>query len=187
MSKTLAGPLLLLALVTSHVALAARAQSREQRIPRQSAPGTAIQGIVRTEGGLGLGGVAVILQDLASGKSFPTTTTGDGAFRFVNLKSGRYQVKATRDGFEPFARGDIQVAAGEVFPLEFIMKEISSASDGSRHVPRQPGLGPGPPALPAEPAPSSPYRDLLHEPPPPATGEPRPLLPLPPRRRRCST
>src|SRR5579864_1745576 len=116
----------MLALATSNIALAARGQSQSQRIPRQSPTTTAaIQGIVRTEGGLGLGGVTVILQDLSNGKSFPGTTTGDGAFRFLNLKPGRYQVKATRDGFEPFAQGDIQLAAGDVFPLEFRMKAIA--------------------------------------------------------------
>ncbi len=181
MPKSLAGPLLLLTLATSQVTLAARGQAREQRIPRQTPPATAIQGIARTQAGLGLGGVTVNLQDLSNGKSFPTTTTGDGAFRFVNLKPGRYQVKAAREGYQPFAQGDIQIAAGEVFPLEFRMKEIPNGPEGVRQVPRQPGLGPKPPAPPLEAAPSSPYRTLPQEPPPAATGEPRPLMPLPSR------
>ena len=182
MRKSLAGPLLMLTLATSHVAMAARGQAGEQRIPRQvRATLAVIQGIARTEAGLGLGGVTVVLQDLSSGKSYPTTTTGDGAFRFVNLKPGRYQVKATREGFEPFAQGEIQLAAGDVFPLEFRLKAIPTGSEGLREVPRQPGLGPKPAAPPLEVAPSSPYRTLLQEPPPQTTGEPRPLLPLPSR------
>ncbi len=182
MLKSLAGPLLTLTLATSQVALAAHGQSREQRIPRQTPATTAaIQGIARTEAGLGLGDVTVTLQELAKGKSLPAKTNGDGSFRFVNLKPGRYQVKATREGYEPFAQGDIELAAGDVFPLEFRMKAILNGREGLRQVPRQPGLGPAPPSEPQEAAPSSPYRTLLQEPPPAATGEPRPLLPLPPR------
>ncbi len=170
----------MLLLATSDIAQAARRQSQSQRIPRQTPATTAaIQGIVRTEAGLGLGGVAVVLQDLSSGKSFPATTTGDGAFRFLNLKPGRYQIKATREGFEPFAQGEIQLAAGDVFPLEFRMRVIATGIEGVREVPRQPGLGPKPSAPPTEVAPSSPYRTLPQEPPPAATGEVRPLLPLP--------
>jgi hypothetical protein len=170
----------MLALATSNIALAARGRSQSQHIPRQTITTTAaIQGIVRTEAGLGLGGVTVILQDLASGKSFPATTTGDGVFRFLNLKPGRYQVKAAREGFEPFAQGDIQLAAGDVFPLEFRMKAITNGAEGVRDLPRQPGLGPRPSVPPAEITPSSPYRTLPQEPPPETTGEPRPTMPLP--------
>ena len=179
MRKLLVGPLLIVTLAAAPVALAARAQDDPQRIPRQTPSSTAIQGIVRTEAGLGLGGVIVILQDLSNGKSHPTTTTGDGAFRFLNLKPGRYQVKATRDGYEPFAQGDIQLTRGEVFPLEFKLKAIATGAEGLRQVPRQPGLGPAPPSAPAEITPSSPYRTLPQEPPPLNAGESLPALPLP--------
>jgi hypothetical protein len=152
----------------------------QQRIPRQGAASTAaVQGIARTEEGLGLGGVSVILQNLSSGKGLPATSTGDGVFRFLNLAPGRYQVKATRDGFQPFARGEIDLTAGEVFPLEFRMQAIPTGGEGVRQVPRQPDLGPPPPSLPPEPAPSSPYRTLPQEPPQQTAGEPRPLTPLP--------
>jgi hypothetical protein len=163
------------------LALGARAQN-DQRIPRQTLnTNAAIQGIARTEAGLGLGGVSIILQNLSSGKSFPTITTGDGAFRFLNLKPGRYQVKATREGFQPFAQGDIQLEPGDVFALEFKLKAISTGNEGVREVPRQPGLGPKPAGQHPEAAaaPSSPYRTLPQEPPPGTTGEPRPLEPLP--------
>jgi carboxypeptidase family protein len=156
------------------------ARRQTKRIPRQSSTTTAaIQGIARTDAGLGLGGVSVTLQNLTTGKSQSISSTGDGAFRFLGLTAGRYQIKASREGFEPFAQGDIELKVGDVFPLEFKMKAIPSGTDGIREVPRQPDLGPKPPALPPEPAISSPYRTLPQEPPPPTTGEPRPLLPLP--------
>ena len=104
-----------------------------QRIPRQTVSGdAAIQGIVRTGVGLGLGGVAVVLQNLSNGRSLQTSTTGDGVFRFLNLAPGRYQIKATRDGFEPFARGEIELTAGAVFPIEFTMKALATGAEGLR-------------------------------------------------------
>ncbi len=119
----------------------ATATAQVQRLPRQAAPATAaIQGIARTEQGLGLGGVTVVLQNLANGRSLSATTTGDGVFRFLDLAPGRYQVKATRDGFEPFARGEIELTAGGVLPLEFMMREFP-ATPGERGLPRPPELG----------------------------------------------
>ena len=41
-----------------------------------------------TGDGLGLGGVAVVLQD-SGGKSFTATTAGDGSFRFLSWCRGR--------------------------------------------------------------------------------------------------
>ena len=166
--------LLLALLVTGGIA------GQSQRIPRQTARTTAaVEGIVRTEAGLGLGGVSVVLQNLSTGRSVTTSTTGDGVFRFLNLAPGRYQLKATRDGFEGFARGEIGLQAGGVFPVEFNMKAVPSGVEGGREIPRKPELGPKPPTTPVQPGPSYPYRNLPQEPPPATTGEPRPLAPLP--------
>jgi hypothetical protein len=152
-----------------------------QRIPRQTFAGTAaVQGIVTTEQGLGLGGVAIVLQNLTNGRGLPPkTTAGDGSFRFVNLAPGRYQVKASRDGYLPFAQGDLNLAAGDVFPLQFAMKAVPSGAEGVREIPRQPDLGPKPPPLPTEPAASSAYRNLPSMPPPLSAAEAKPLSPLP--------
>ena len=177
MTKFLTGLLLIIVLTTLCVALPASAQVAQERIPRQSAPATAIAGIVTTQAGLGLGGVAVVLQNVASGKTYTATTTGDGAFRFLKLEPGRYQVNATRDGFQPFCAGRDQLAAGDVFPLMFMMAS-PTGNDGAREIPRQPGLGPQP-APPQEPATSSTYRNLPSEPPPGDTGEAKPLSPIP--------
>jgi hypothetical protein len=176
--RRLGKAVLVLSLATFYVALAVAGQVREERIPRQSAPATAINGIVSTEDGLGLGGVAVVLQD-SSGKSLTATTAGDGSFRFLNLTPGAYQVNATREGFEPFAQAGIQVAAGDVFALEFKMKVVPTGTEGVREIPRLPDLGPKPPPGPEEPAVSSTYRNLPTEPPPADTGEGKPLSPVP--------
>jgi hypothetical protein len=171
-------------LVTSLFALAAAAQAQtgqvpQERIPRQSAPGTALQGIASTADGLGLGGVSIVLRDVSSGKSFTATSAGDGSFRFLNLTPGGYQVNATREGFEPFAQSGIQLGAGDVFALEFKMKAVPSGTEGMREIPRLPDLGPKPAAGPEEPAVSSTYRDFPSQPPPGDTGESKPLSPVP--------
>jgi hypothetical protein len=148
--------------------LAGAALGQGQRIPRQSTPAdAAIQGIVRTDAGLGLGGVTVILQNLANGRSLETATSGDGVYRFLTLAPGRYQLKATRDGFESFARGEIELAVGVVFPLEFTMKAISEGPDRVR-------------VAPSGSAPLSSYGRTLEMAPPANAIERRPLLPLPP-------
>ena len=174
MSKTWVHQSLVVILATSNVALAARGQG--QRIPRQTHPNTAaVQGIVRTAEGLGLGDVEVILQNLANGKSLSTRSTGDGVFRFLNLKPDRYQIKATREGFQPYAQGDINLAAGDVFSLEFKMA-ATGATEASRKLPIQPGLGPKPANLPSyEVEPSSPYRSLVKGTTAPEPGEAIPL------------
>ncbi len=156
------------------------AAAQNQRIPRQAfSNAAAITGIVATEQGLGLGGVAVLLQNLTTGRSLTATSAGDGSFRFLNLAPGRYQIKASRDGFLPFAQGDINLAAGDVFPLQFAMKAVASGAEGVREIPRLPELGPKPPPGPAEPAASSPYRNLPSMPPPLSATEAKPLSPLP--------
>lgn len=148
-----------------------------QRIPRQTFSRTAaIAGIVATPEGLGIGGVAVVLQNLTSGRSFPETTKGDGSFRYVNLAPGRYQIKATHDGFLPLAQGDINLGAGDLYPLMLTMKPVAPAPGGARTIPRLPELGPAPPESPQASAPQSTYRNLASAPP---AAEIRPVPPVP--------
>jgi hypothetical protein len=152
-------------LLFSQISNSARGQG--QRIPRQSVTSTAVlEDIVRTDAGLGQGGVNLVLEKLLARPAFTIMTTGDGTFRFLDLLHGPYRSRATRDGFEPFTSGMFELAAGEIHPIEFSMKAISSGSEGLRVVPRQPGLGPAPPASPGEPAAAAPYGRALGTPPP---------------------
>src|SRR5580698_5246643 len=157
--------MLTLALLTLGVNAASAGQV--QRLPRQTfSDVAAIAGIVTTQDGLGLGGVAVVLQNVDTGRSLTATSNGDGSFRFVNLMPGRYQVNATRDGFVPFAQRDVNVRAGDLLPLLFTMPAVPSGADALRELPRLPALGPKPPPLPPQPATSSTYRNLPSQPPP---------------------
>ena len=170
--------MLTLALLTLGVNAASAGQV--QRLPRQTfSDVAAIAGIVTTQDGLGLGGVAVVLQNVDTGRSLTATSNGDGSFRFVDLMPGRYQVNATRDGFVPFAQRAVNVRAGDLLPLLFTMPAVPSGADALRELPRLPALGPKPPPLPPQPATSSTYRNLPSQPPPADAFEARPLSPIP--------
>src|SRR5580700_12334292 len=77
-------------------ALLAIQAAGSQQLPRQTAPTTAvIQGVVRNPRGLGLGGVVVRLWNASSQtEDRRTSTTGDGAFRFLNVSPGTYDLRA---------------------------------------------------------------------------------------------
>src|ERR1700761_348651 len=90
----------------------AAAQSQPQRLPRENAPSNAaIQGVIRTTAGLGLGGVHVKLRNRTTNVVVESSTSGDGVFRFLNLSPGAYQLDAVIDGFEPFHRDSIDLKA----------------------------------------------------------------------------
>jgi hypothetical protein len=163
-----------LALLMDVASIATAGQT--QHIPRQTfSTAAAINGIVSTQDGLGLGGVTIVLQNRDSGGSLRATSNGDGSFRFVNLPPARYQVQATRDGFLPFARNDIKLGDGDVFPLTFTMSATSSGADGVREIPRLPDLGPKPAPGPQQPSTFSTYRNLPSPPPPADASETKPV------------
>ena len=155
------------------------ARGQTLRVPRQTSTTTAaVIGIVRTTEGQGLGGVTILLQNLTDGRSAPTTSAGDGSFRYIVVRPGRYQIKASRDGFQPYAQGDIQLSAGDVYPIQFAMRALGAAPEGVREIPRYSELGPKPLPLPPEVRPST-YRNFPAATPPEAIEEARPLAPLP--------
>jgi len=68
------------------ITVLAPALAQDQRLPRQTPAQTmALQGIVRDLSGLGLGGVSLILRNLANEQTVSTATSGDGVFRFMKL------------------------------------------------------------------------------------------------------
>jgi hypothetical protein len=134
-----------------------------ERIPRQAPVLTAaLQGILRNQTGLGLGGASVSLRNLGSGQNLQVTAPGDGVFRFLNLPPGRYELSVIFDGFERLDR-TYTLSAGDVLVFEEALNPIP--------LPAAPRL---------ETAPSPPYRTLpdstAAELPPAAV----PSTPLPP-------
>ncbi len=122
--------------------------------------------MLRTQTGLGLGGVRVVLEREAGGTSATADTTGDGVFRMLDLAPGRYRLRATRDGFFPMERTGIALAAGEVFSFEATLESVP---------------GPPEPGIPPAPEPPSVYRNypLAQTPPAGVTVAPVPVI-LPP-------
>jgi hypothetical protein len=146
---------------------AVTAPAQEQRLPRQTQVRTAsAQGIFRDSSGLGLGDVAVTLRNLDSGQTISAVSSGDGVFRILNLPSGRYALRAGRDGFQPVDRTGIVLSAGDVFAGEFTLQRIP--------VPPRPA--------PPEPPPQPPYR-TLPEPLPEGLPQILPSQIIPPRER----
>lgn len=142
------------------------AQDNVQHIPRQTAPTTgAIEGIFQNEQRLGLGNVEVALTSQATNQTQTLHTSGDGIIRVLNVPPGRYSLRATLEGFQPFESGNVVVRAGELVDLSVTL--MATGTPSSIH----------PPIPPAEPQPS--YRTLPETPPQgpgtviyPAPGEP---------------
>src|SRR5262249_57863169 len=75
------------------------AQMPERRVPRlKPRPGAAVQGLVSTMDGRGLGGVVVVFRNQKSGDAKPLMTDADGIFRITDLPVGTYQLQLSRSG-----------------------------------------------------------------------------------------
>ena len=81
------------------ICVSASGQVSPQRIPRQRAePTGSLEGTVRMESGVGLGGVRIHLQSPA-GRVAEGMTSGDGVFLMTELLPGAYRVSITHGGF----------------------------------------------------------------------------------------
>jgi hypothetical protein len=135
----------------------AAGQSASQRIPRQRAPvNGAVEGLFVNDEGLGLGNVAVTIRNLASNEAVLVRTTGDGIFRVVSLRPGRYSIRAVLDGYRTFDRTNLTVRPGE---LVSVQAELLATGVPIRK--RIPELNPGPsyrkfPSVPEEDGPLPP-------------------------------
>src|SRR5438270_4817476 len=94
-------------------------QSPERRVPRlKPRPGAAVQGLVSTMDGQGLGGVVVVFRNQKTGEAKPMMTDSDGVFRITDLPAGTYQLQLTHSGYEPFTRNNISLGISEILSLE---------------------------------------------------------------------
>jgi len=123
----------------------------QQRIPRQTRGDMgAIEGLVRQAGektsGRVIAGALVTLRNLANGAMHASRANGEGVFRAIGLAPGNYELKIEADGFEPFARPSLAVAAGELVILEISL--VPTPALAPSRVPEHPELGPALPATP---------------------------------------
>lgn len=137
-----------------------------QRIPRQthSDMGT-VEGLVRSAGedpkGRVIAGALVSLRNLSTSALHATTANGGGVFRAAGLPAGDYELKISADGYEPFTRPSLAVAAGELVILEVSLVPSVPSTSAAR-VPEHPELGPALPAPPPTMAAS--YREWRRRP-----------------------
>lgn len=147
--------------------LPSAAQDNVPRIPRQQLPTTgAIEGIFQNDQRLGLGNVQVTITSQQTNQTQTVQTSGDGVIRVLNLPPGRYTLRATLEGFQPYESSNVVVRAGELVDLSVTM--MATGTRPSIH----------PPIPPAEQQPA--YRTLPEARPetPPAAANPNPAEPV---------
>jgi hypothetical protein len=120
----------------------------------------AVQGVIRTETGLGLSGARVVLRNQSNGNQVERTTPGDGVFLLPDLIPGAYQVTVTRDGFQTLSPPMVPLSAGETAVLDLTLLAVPAGAEPSRRIPGSPATLPPP-----EDSVPSPYRELRQRPP----------------------
>jgi hypothetical protein len=103
-----------------------------------------IEGVVYDDEGMPLAGAQVTASSPTQiGGAKSTVTGSDGAFRFLALIPGAFQVSVRRGGFLPVARGGIRVNVGKTVTLDLVLERAAEPP---------PTVGkPGKPGKPAKP------------------------------------
>lgn len=119
MHRHIKGP----AMVAALLLLLAAAPLTAQRMTAR------ITGNVQDEGGLYLSGVKVTATNIHSNAVLSTVTAKKkGAFRFLALDPGGYQLTFELDGFEPIFMSGIQLNAEQSATLRIKMKRLPPAA-----------------------------------------------------------
>src|SRR6202049_1132222 len=97
--------------------------------PRASAQSTFgdVVGVVRDQNQGGVPGAQIVLTSVDDGSQHQTISDADGAFHFVNLKAGNYDLVATAAGFADFKISSAHLDARQTLRLDVAMK-LASAS-----------------------------------------------------------
>lgn len=119
MHRHIKGP----AMVAALLLLLAAAPLTAQRMTAR------ITGNVQDEGGLYLSGVKVTATNIHSNAVLSTVTAKKkGAFRFLALDPGGYQLTFELDGFEPIFMSGIQLNAEQSATLRIKLKRLPPAA-----------------------------------------------------------
>jgi hypothetical protein len=87
-----------------------------------------IVGMVKDPGGLLVPGAEVKLSSLNDQSARTTTSDSDGAFQFMNVKAGRYEIDVHAEGFAAFKLQSPQLEARQTLREEITLK-VASASE----------------------------------------------------------
>ena len=88
----------------------------------------AIVGVVKDPGGLVVAGAKVTLLSLEDQSTRDALSGPDGAFQFLNVKAGRYEIDVHADGFNLFKLQSVQLDARQTLRTDVSLK-VASASE----------------------------------------------------------
>jgi hypothetical protein len=87
-----------------------------------------VVGVVKDPGGLLVPGAKITLASVEDQSSRDTASDQDGAFQFLNVKPGRYQLNAAAEGFAIFKLQSLQLEARQTLRADITLK-VQSASE----------------------------------------------------------
>jgi Carboxypeptidase regulatory-like domain len=116
-----------------------------RRLPERSAVGKAsLQGTVRDEQDRAVPDVALTVRSLSNGPSYEATTDAQGIFRLREVSLGGYELRATREGYEPLTLSKVEVGVAGLIVLELRLKGTGAAAVPGKGVSGVPGPSRGP-------------------------------------------
>ena len=86
-----------------------------------------IVGVVKDPSGLVVPGATITLSGIDDSSARDATSDQDGAFQFMNVKSGRYQITVQAQGFATFKLQSVQLDARQTFRADVTLKIQSAA------------------------------------------------------------
>jgi hypothetical protein len=108
-----------------------------QQIPQQRAGRSSVQGVVTEADGRPVPGADVILR-AGDRQVARTTTSGDGAFRMLDVPPGDYSLAVTKEGYAAQTQSGLHVSASELVTVDLKLQRTTA-------LPGTPPIRPGPP------------------------------------------
>ena len=119
------------------------AQQPTQRLPRQAPARTVVLlGVIADPSGRGAAGAVVELRNMTTGESHRAVSNAEGVFRLFDLPPGKFELRITGDGLQPYTQGPIVLKAGDLVALEITIEPAAIASVPRSRLPRVAELGP---------------------------------------------
>lgn len=147
------------ALVLASIPRGTSRRAAQQRITQQQSKPVqtgAIEGVVSSPDGKGVGAAKITLHNLATGQIIEKTTTGDGVFRLIDLPAGSYELRIHADDYEDYAEPKIQLAATQVLDRLIHLKPTVTSQANLKHIPEVPQVTVPEAPAPEVPTPTSP-------------------------------
>ncbi len=95
--------------------------------------GASVSGVVTDQPGAALRDVAVTIKNVDTGANRTLTTDGAGQYQASGLASGRFEIRAAKQGFADETRRGISLAAGQEYTVDIKMQRSSPDPCTSGH------------------------------------------------------